>query len=379
MGVLIILTALSAGCASSKSRFGIIFSASLEGNQDIYRVDSSDFQLVERLTFTPDNYEQSLIATKNGEWIVFYVPELSPERILPETPVRAHTYSMNTETREITDISGVYSDLIPRSWSVDETEIVLTQASAHRFLIVNRSGTNIKDLEVPHFNYNSLFGDIRFFPDGKRIVYEEINFYGPLGLPLYSPFLYTFKSKLVTPLSDLQTECQQPSVSPTGKQILITCDLSDTSDDFYLPDYNVRILNVTDLEVITEVASFPQCYKPVWSPDGKQVIMVCAQDFNKGLVSTNPDKSEYIENNKGLFIVNSDGSDYKEIKINLPFDSTYIGNPLWTPDGQRILYIAGKDKNSSNIYIMNVDGSDNLAVTTQSANYSELSIYSVEP
>jgi Tol biopolymer transport system component len=51
----------------------------------------------------------------------------------------------------------------------------------------------------------------------------------------------------------------------------------------------------------------------------------------------------------------------------------------WSPDGQKILYIAGKDENSLHIYMMNNDGSDNHAITTQSSNYSELSTYSLLP
>ena len=78
---------------------------------------------------------------------------------------------------------------------------------------------------------------------------------------------------------------------------------------------------------------------------------------------------------KGLFTVKSDDSALKAILMSTQIAQTNLMNPIWTLDGKQILYLAGSDKTHSNIYLLNLDGSNNHALTHKVANYQELSVY----
>ncbi len=112
---------LMTGCASAEQKFGIIFTANLDGNQDIYRAQSSDFQSVEQLTFTPIDPETNLYITKNGSRVLFYIPE----RVASESPISStadpHTYVLEMKTKKTIDIGyplGSKLTGILKAWSL---------------------------------------------------------------------------------------------------------------------------------------------------------------------------------------------------------------------------------------------------------------------
>ena len=87
---------------------------------------------------------------------------------------------------------------------------------------------------------------------------------------------------------------------------------------------------------------------PVWSPDGMQLAFTSA-----------------VEGGDDLFVVNSDGTDRRQLTTSEGNDR----NPAWSPDGERIAFDSERDADlsvetpDSDIYVMNVDGSDRRRLT----------------
>ncbi|MDX9866148.1 MAG: hypothetical protein RBT34_15200, partial [Anaerolineaceae bacterium] len=338
---LTILILFITSCVSSGNHFGIIFSANLDGNQDLYRVGSQNFQLLERLTFTPLDSEQDLKITKHGEQILFSVLG---------TNLGWNTYIMDLKAKstiELNDSAFGWRSIRPITWSFDKSWAVIRETQTGDIYIASPDKKNVKELEIPHIFDFSIITDVNYSPDGKQLVYTE--YHNPIPpLSTKSSFLFDFETKLVIPLVDDETAtCDEPRWSPNGKQILLYCDLST---DGISENNHIFLFDVLDNDTVTikEVASFPCGRSPgakfAWSPDGTQFI------------------AAYCEMNdvpRSLFIFNSDGSVNRELTpLGVDMNKLYISEMDWSPDGQKILYIAGKDENSLHIYMMNNDGSD---------------------
>ncbi len=354
---LMFLFTLLTSCTPSALQYSVVFSAKLDGNQDLYRIQSTDFETIERLTFTPDEAEHDLKITKDGKRLLFSL--MDPSHTW-------HPYIMDLKTKTATDISkaalGEYS---PKAlaWSSDERRVVLFDMSSLKSYTVDLNGGNLKELEIPHKFDSSIFTDINYSPDGQKIAYTE--YHQPVPpLSTKSSFIFDFATKSVFPLiSDATATCSDPEWSPTGKHILLSCDLSTdgVSIDSHLYVFEVIESNPFSIK---ETADLACGLDFAWSPKENQFASNCK--------ATNDGDS--------LVIFDSNGRIAKKFPLR-----GAVGNPMvvgeitWSSDGQKILYVAGKDRNSLNIYMMDSDGSNNHAITTRSANYSELSVYALDP
>jgi len=90
---------------------------------------------------------------------------------------------------------------------------------------------------------------------------------------------------------------------------------------------------------------------PVWSPDGKKIAFISNRDYHFS-----------------LYVMNADGSN-----SHLVTDKVLeLGEPAWSPDGARVAFSAGKrgtfgfDKPVSDIYLINIDGSELTQLTRNS-------------
>jgi Tol biopolymer transport system component len=359
---LTIMALLNTHCAPLGQQFGIIFSANPDGNQDLYRIESQNFQSIERLTFTPVDFEQDLKITKHGEQILFSILG---------TNLGWGTYIMNLKAKSTTELSdsvlGLRS-IKPLAWSSGEKQAVILETQTGKIYTVSLDKKSVKELEIPHTFDFSTITDIDYSPDGKQLAYTEYHNPTP-PLSTKSSFVFDFETKLIIPLVDNDTAtCDEPKWSPDGKQVLLYCDLST---DGISENNHIYILDVigSDTVTIKEIADLPCGRSPgakfAWSPDGKQFVAAYCRMKNDPI---------------SLFLFNSNGSIDKKFSSQGGLDSSiYISEISWSPDGQKILYIAGKDGNSLNIYMMDIDGSNNHAITANPSNYSEVSVYSIEP
>jgi len=117
------------GCYSVEPTFGIIFSANLDNNLDIYRMYGQNFGTVERLTFTPDDPERNLRPTKDGRFILFSAPPQGTERAQAELLTSPATYLLDASIGKITELDdnlGIYPNE-PQTWSINEKDFLLTE------------------------------------------------------------------------------------------------------------------------------------------------------------------------------------------------------------------------------------------------------------
>jgi len=359
--LLMLLTAftlLNASCAPApKSDFGIVFSANLDGNQDVFYMSSANPETMERLTYTPNESEKAIKVTRDGSRILFYVPGPTTDQItssaLKPPATYAHTYVLNLKTKkaeEVNDGAGL-NPTMPQGWSIDSEQVVLSEISSRKIYLVNPDEKSAQEIAIPPSGVSEIF-EFSYAPDGKRVFYTLNNKYAE---PSFTSFLYDLETKTEAQLGDVKANCLHAVWSPTGNQVLLVCDLST---DGISPNYHVYIFDVTGEDAINAkgIADFPQCTMPAWSPDGKQVAMLCTQNGHSG-----------------VFLANSDGSGYKEIKFsaNAP---AHVWELAWSPSGQQLLFVAGKDRGSSYICVTNIDGSNLHTVTEQKGNYGNLSI-----
>lgn len=363
ISALTICAILNTQCVRSGQQFGIIFSANLDGNQDLYRAYNADFQTLERITHTPFEYEQDIKTTKYGERILFSVLGKN---------LGWGTYLLDLTSQGLTSLGDPAMEMHstkPLTWSFDESRVVLLEKQTGKIYEVNPNNLGVKELEIFHPVDFSTIVDIDYSPDGKRIAFTGLRNPVP-PLSAKSSFVYDFETKSLTLLVDSDAAtCDKPRWSPSGKQILVNCDLST---DGITENYHLYILEVVGKKPVTikqtvdlpcgSRFSWAPDAKYAWSPDGKQFIATYCR-MEMGNAGT-------------IFIFNSDGSLDRSFS---PFDTgetpIYVTEVSWSPDGQKILYIAGENEGALNIYMINADGTNNRAITSQLANYEDLSIF----
>src|SRR5438067_9185087 len=90
--------------------------------------------------------------------------------------------------------------------------------------------------------------------------------------------------------------------------------------------------------------------------------------FNAGLTTSHPD----------VVTVAADGSDLRNLTPGTPAFFTADLDPSWSPDGTRIAFDSHRDSNlSTEIYVMNADGSDQRRLTHDSGQADQ--IFNTQP
>jgi serine/threonine-protein kinase len=133
-----------------------------------------------------------------------------------------------------------------------------------------------------------------------------------------------------------------PSPVPTmqgggGKIAFISNRGEDRIFQIYLMDADGS--NVTQL-------TFDQEHKstPIWSPDGSQLLY--AADGGDGPYGTRL--------HQDIWVINADGSNPVNLTQNRKDDT----DPIWHPDGTRIIFTSWRFSDDPQLFIMNSDGSD---------------------
>jgi len=185
-------------------------------------------------------------------------------------------------------------------------------------------------------------------PDGARIAYV-----GPSMLA-NGNHIYVVDAGGGEPVRLTRTEgfYNRPRWSPDGTRLAF----SAFSDGPPVGNEEVFIVNAdgSGLTNVTRSSAFDA--DPSWSPDGARLAFVSDRD--------NPD-GKY---RRAVFVVDVDGSNLRRLTNNLPGEWSWSSGPVWSPDGQRIIFSRGAPDNQSGIYVMNADGSALVRVTTPPPN-----------
>jgi len=210
------------------------------------------------------------------------------------------------------------------SWSPDGTQILYTSKTAFsnetdEIWIMNSDGTNRVQL-----TFWSNSANPKFSPDGTQIAYQK----GEDGL------LYIMNSdgSDQRKISDYRDSLSRGfSWHPQENEIVFVSDEYDNNRDIYV--VNLDTSKIRRITFTPESESHPE-----WSPDGEIIIF-----------------DSDITGDYEIYRMNVDGS--KKINVS-DSPTTRDVNPSFSSDGTKIVY-----ESYSNIWMMNVDGTNKKRVT----------------
>lgn len=141
----------------------------------------------------------------------------------------------------------------------------------------------------------------------------------------------------ITPLKDILAYA--PRWSPDGNSIAFQAlnwtNLKNNTDIYTLSFSTGELKNLTN-DPLQNVA-------PSWSPDGKQIV------FSAIPVEKKPQDQEYSD----IYVVNADGSSTKALYIDPDTDDF---GPLWSPDGNSIVFISQKNIDDDRLLLIGKTG-----------------------
>jgi TolB protein len=178
---------------------------------------------------------------------------------------------------------------------------------------------------------------------------------------------------------DLSVRCEKPVVSHSGKTVLFV----HYTSDFYYELYSANV-NGTNLTLIDKAKRY--CGSPDWScddakivytrnrddsTDDKDLILYEVSSGNKKTLTTsgNSTSGKFSLNNQivychqledassDIYLMNIDGSNNRRIIAK-------ASCPVWSPDGKRIAYQSPINNGSSQIFIAKSDGTDQRQLTS---------------
>ena len=336
-------------CALTSRRFGMIFIANLEGQNktNIYRIPDTTQNMVEQLTTTPSSGIQYFLASPQGDNIVFgtFNPDL--------------VYLLDANNKSVHDITNRFvaptmgALTYPADWASNQKQFAILSTEEHFLGIMDFNGGDKEYFDLSPTSMFSKVASARWSPDNEKLAFTHLMNTAPSSLQS-SVFLYDLASKQLTRLTNYEAGCFDPRWSPKGEQIVVTCQTKGFGSS------TIYFLSMADTGQLYKHLDISSCRGSAWSPDGEKLIFVCQQGGGFG-----------------LFVFNSDGTGRRQIEIVKSRGLAFLGYPVWSPDGTQIIYVAGEDWQHTNIYSVDLDGSDNRAITHQAANYQGLFVYPI--
>ena len=209
---------------------------------------------------------------------------------------------------------------------------------------VNTDGSNLTLIDRSDF----YCGNPDWSPDDKYIVYVRgvDHYWNSSDLVLYNTSEKTHKTLNV--IGDVK---HNPKFSPNGKQILYCAEIK--ADTIYMHSHRNHHIYKIDVNGKNNKLIIKEASAPLWSPQGDKIVY-----YTTG-----------IDGSSQISVANADGSGQKQLTTSVSpgwwdtgFPRDGNGNPKWTPDGQKIVYVSHENEKSE-IFIMDVDGSNKIRLT----------------
>lgn len=149
-------------------------------------------------------------------------------------------------------------------------------------------------------------------------------------------------------------EDRNPSWSPDGSQIAFESGRDNQMLTYINHDIYVMAADGSNVKRLTDDGADEG--GPSWSPNGESIAYVKMEYFSDQDVIENPTWD--------IYVMNVDGTD----QIQLTKDSASEIEPAWSPDGSKIAFISDRHGQNFDIYVMNADGSNVTQLTNDSTN-----------
>ncbi|MEM7802838.1 MAG: S9 family peptidase [Chloroflexota bacterium] len=179
-----------------------------------------------------------------------------------------------------------------------------------------------------------------FSPDGKQVVFALAAYDAESDADITQIWLKDLESDLSRQLTFGKDSSSQPAWSPDGRSIAFLSDRGEKPQIYLLP---------TDGGEAQALTQLPQGVGsgPVWSPSGRKIAFTAGVAREADRDPTDPyrltrivyrfDQIGIIDQAlQDIFVLDIAGGEPQR----LTDDDTINGQPLWSPDGQEILYAA---------------------------------------
>ncbi|HSK87781.1 MAG TPA: zf-HC2 domain-containing protein, partial [Anaerolineales bacterium] len=177
--------------------------------------------------------------------------------------------------------------------------------------------------------------------DNRLLAFTSIGEDGNLDIYTMRP-----DGSALTNLTNNPAYDANPFWSPDGKHIAFESDRAGLQHIYLISADSSDVTRLTDGEARYEIGATYGMNSTPWSPDGTKLI-----------VSLWPPG----ETTRTLYVMDADGGN-KTPLVSQP--SNYFSFPSWSPDGQRITFIADDPTNpaATHLHIVNADGSQPVDV-----------------
>lgn len=217
-----------------------------------------------------------------------------------------------------------------------------------------------------------------YSPDGNRIIFES-NRDGKWGI-----YLMDTNGKDVQRLTNDAFDCRRPSWHPTGKKVLFE---SNRNGNWKL--YTMKIKNREEKQLAHTIEN-GQLIFASYAPNGKRIAASLRETDEKSnivVLGRNGKLKKWLTNNEkrnfyprwskdGSEIIyfsrkDTDNQDDEIYRLNIKngndrrLTNWHKHNfcPSWSADGKKIVYVTSMEDIRPEIYIMDVDGSNQTRIT----------------
>ena len=221
--------------------------------------------------------------------------------------------------------------------------------------IMNPDGSDWRNLTAgppSNTSANNNGGPVQS-PDGRQIAFQS-NRDGNNEI-----YIIDIESGVQLNLTKNSANDYSPTWSPDGKYIAFISDrdaiLVDANRDIWTNNIYIIDADGSNVRRLT-VDNLANQYSGLsWSPDGKKLAL--------GLSSVSQYGAFFYQ---GIYLMDLDNLGLTR----LTYDTYTIhqANPKWSPDGKYILYLV-LGSELSNIYVMNADGTDQVALSQDPSTY----------